>query len=107
MGEPSSAARAVHKFGGAALADGAGVRRVGALLASRAPARPIAVVSAIEGVTSALDDIARGAAAGRDELAALRVKHRSHLAQLALEPELLDRHFAELATLLRSIRERG
>ena len=39
---------------GASLADGAGVRRVGALLEARAPDRPIVVVSAVEGVTALL-----------------------------------------------------
>lgn len=103
--EPSKP-RPVHKFGGASLTDGPAVRRVGAILAERVPDRPIAVVSAVEGVTSTLERIALAAAEGRDELGPLRIRHRSLLAQLELDPELLNRHFTELATVLGSIRAR-
>jgi aspartate kinase len=96
----------VHKFGGVSLTDGAAMRRVGAILAERVPDRPVAVVSAIEGVTNALDLAARAAQEGRDELGPVRIRHRSLLAQLALDPEMLNRHFAELATVLGAIRAR-
>jgi aspartate kinase len=80
---------------------------VAAILAARAPDRPIAVVSAVEGVTTMLDRVARAAADGRDELGAVRVRHRSVISQLQLDPELLNRHFTELAAVLASIRGRG
>lgn len=107
MLEHSSKPRPVHKFGGASLTDGPATRRVGEILARRAPDRPIAVVSAIEGVTSSLDAAAFAAAQGRDELGLVRVRHRSVLAQLGLDPEMLNRHFAELATVLGAIRAHG
>ncbi len=101
---PDPTPRPVHKFGGASLTDGPAVRRVGAILAARVHERPVAVVSAVEGVTSALDRVAQAAAEGRDELGPVRVRHRSLLAQLELDPEMLNRHFAELATVLGAIR---
>jgi len=45
----------VMKFGGAALADAAGVRRACALVAARAGERPLVVVSAHRGVTDLLE----------------------------------------------------
>jgi len=99
--------RSVHKFGGASLADGARIRRVGELLVERAPDRPIVVVSAVEGVTTQLDQLAREAAAGAVDMARIRVRHRSLLAQLELDSEQLNRHFAELATVLTAIRAAG
>ncbi|MBM3987806.1 MAG: aspartate kinase [Planctomycetes bacterium] len=104
---PRPAPRPVHKFGGASLTDGPAARRVGELLNARVADCPVAVVSAVEGVTSALDRVAHAAAEGRDELGPVRVRHRSLLAQLELDPEMLNRHFAELATILGAIRSRG
>lgn len=101
------AQRRVHKFGGASLADGDRIRRVGALLVERAPDRPIVVVSAVEGVTAQLDLLAREAAAGVGDMTRMRVRHRSLLAQLELDSEHLNRHFAELSTVLTAIRAAG
>ena len=99
--------RRVHKFGGASLADGACIRRVGALIAERASERPVVVVSAIEGVTTLLDRLARAAALGEADQSPLRVRHRSVLSQLGLDAEMLNRHFAELSTLLDAVRRSG
>jgi aspartate kinase len=96
----------VLKFGGAALADGAGVRRVCEILASRGGTRPIAVVSAALGVTELLDSVARAAAEGRRESDRVRIRHRSLLAQCGLPQELLDRLMGELAMVLDGIRSR-
>lgn len=95
----------VMKFGGAALRDGAAVRRVCALIASAD--RPAVVVSAHHGVTSLLERAAREAAAGRLETDAIRVRHRGLLSQLELDPELLNRHFAELFGVLGEVRTKG
>ena len=103
---PSTLAPVVLKFGGAALADGPGIRRVGSILASRGGARPIAVVSAAAGVTELLLQVAAAAAEGRWELERVRVRHRSLLSQCGLDPELLNRMLAELASVLEGIRER-
>lgn len=94
------------KFGGAALADGAGVRNVCRIVAARSAERPGLVVSAHAGVTEMLDEAARGAARGELEMDGLRVRHRSVLAQLGLDPELLDQHLGELRALLGGIAAR-
>lgn len=99
--------RCVHKFGGASLADGERIRRVGELLVERAPDRPVVVVSAVEGVTAQLDLLAREAAQGVVDMTRMRVRHRSLLAQLELDSEHLNRHFAELSTVLAAIRAAG
>ena len=96
----------VLKFGGAALADGGGIQRVGAILASRGGPRPVAVVSAAAGVTELLIQVAQAAAEGRSELERVRVRHRTLLSQCGLEQELLNRLLAELAAVLEGIRER-
>ncbi len=97
----------MHKFGGAALGDGDGVRRVGAILREHGGAAPVVVVSAHEGVTRMLDAVAHAAADGRLDAAPVRLRHRSILHQLALPAELLDRLLAELATVLAQVRAEG
>ena len=98
----------VHKFGGAALADGSGVRRVCGILRRAREECSVAVVSALAGVTTALDRCADVAARGeRADTRALRQRHRSVLAQLGLDSELCDRHLTELALLLQGIASRG
>jgi len=92
------------KFGGAGLVDGPAVARVCELVA--AEAHTVVVVSAHAGVTSQLESVARAAAAGTLELRALRIRHKSLLAELQLDPELLDRLLAELGQVLYSISER-
>jgi len=97
----------VMKFGGAALADAAGVRRACALVAARAAERPLVVVSAHRGVTDLLEVAARDAARGQVQLDALRIRHRSILARLGLDPELIDRLLAELSAVLARVRSKG
>lgn len=97
----------MHKFGGAALGDGDGVRRVGAILREHGGTAPVVVVSAHEGVTRMLDGVAHAAAQGVLDAAPVRLRHRSILRQLALPPELLDRLLAELATVLAQVRAEG
>jgi aspartate kinase len=58
-------------------------------------------------VTRALDRLGRDAAEGLAvDRAEIRVRHRTLASQLALDPELLDRYLAELATLLRGVQHR-
>lgn len=97
----------VMKFGGASLADGAAVRRVCAVVAQRADQRPAVVVSAHAGVTALLECEARAAAAGKGRGDEVRVRHHTLLSQLGLDPELLDRHLWELASILDELRGRG
>ncbi|MDP6408122.1 MAG: aspartate kinase [Planctomycetota bacterium] len=97
----------VMKFGGAALADGAAVRRVCAVVAGRARQHPAVVVSAHAGVTALLERQARSAAAGHRRSDEVRVRHHTLLSQLGLDSELLDRHLWELASVLDELRGRG
>jgi|SoiMethySBSTD1v2_1073268.scaffolds.fasta_scaffold70944_3 aspartate kinase len=97
----------VMKFGGAALADGPGVERVCALVREQGGPRPVLVVSAHQGVTEMLDTVARSAAEGILEGDRVRIRHRTLLRQLALDSELLDRHFSEFFGLLDGVKQRG
>ena len=105
--EPRSLPPLVMKFGGAALADGAGIRRVGAILAARGGPRPVVVVSAAAGVTELLLQVAQAAVEGRSELDRIRIRHRTLLSQCGLEQELLNRLLVEMASVLEGIRARN
>ncbi len=94
------------KFGGAALADGPAVERAGRIVRDLGGERPVVVVSAHQGVTSLLDSVAHAAAMGQVEGDRIRIRHRSLLRQLGLDSELLNRYFAELASLLAEIGRR-
>lgn len=95
------------KFGGAALCDGPAVQRACRIVQSHGGARPLVVVSAHQGVTDMLDTIARSAAEGHVEGDRVRIRHRTILHQLGLDPELLNRYFVELYALLDEVRRRG
>jgi aspartate kinase len=96
----------VMKFGGASLRDGPAIERsLGIATRATRAGRLLLVVSAQEGVTAQLARAAESALRG--DLApwdALRVRHRSVLAQLALAPDLLDRHLFELRGILSELR---
>jgi aspartate kinase len=96
----------VMKFGGAALRDGPAIERSMRLVAEAARlGRVLVVVSAAEGVTAQLARAAEEAVLGRLEpWDALRVRHRSVLAQLGLPGDLLDRHLVELKVILGELR---
>jgi aspartokinase/homoserine dehydrogenase 1 len=124
----------VHKFGGAALADGASVRRVADLVASircgtlpiappRAepalPERPVIAVSAMAGVTNELLAIAAAAAAGDggttgSRLVALRERHAVAWAEAcagatppATPPAELERIFDRTEAILCAVAGHG
>jgi aspartate kinase len=95
----------VLKFGGASLRDGPAIERsMRFVVRARRESPVLLVVSAQEGVTAqlgrAVDEAARGNLAPWD---ALRVRHRSVLAQLGLEGDLLDRHLFELKAMLEEL----
>jgi aspartate kinase len=96
----------VMKFGGAALKDGPAVERVCAIVRGFGGNRPVVVVSAHQGVTNLLDAVARAAADGEVDRDKVRIRHRSLLRELRLDSELLDRYFAELASILLGIAQR-
>jgi aspartate kinase len=64
------------------------------------------VVSAHQGVTDLLDTVTRSALEGHLEADRVRIRHRTLLRQLALDPDLLDRYFTELFSLLAEVRVR-
>ncbi len=120
----------VFKFGGAALADGPGIRRAVEIVRAHlerdgvqvghedpenesggekgAPgARLLVVVSAHAGVTDLLETVAQAAAEGHLEADRVRIRHRTLLSQLGLDPELLDRHLRELYAILGRIQKTG
>ena len=77
---------AVHKFGGASLADADAVAHAVSIAKEQDP-RSVIVVSALAGVTDALLDGARRAAEGeervlRDTAATLRERHRAIVRKL-------------------------
>lgn len=96
----------VMKFGGASLRDGPAIERSLAVVERAARAgRVLLVVSAQEGVTARLARAAESAVAGDLEpWDALRVRHRSTLAQLGLASDLLDRHLFELRAILEELK---
>jgi aspartate kinase len=94
----------VLKFGGAALRDGPAVRHAARLVREHGGEHPLVVVSAHEGVTSALERAAEEAARGRLEWDPVRIRHRTLLRQLELAPDLLDRLLRELHGVLGEIR---
>lgn len=96
----------VMKFGGAALRDGAGVRRAVRIVAEHGGGAPVVVVSALEGVTDMLVQAARAAVRGEVSVEAVRVRHRGVLQQLGADPERLDIYVRELGLLLDSISAR-
>ena len=96
----------VMKFGGAGLADGPAVQRACRIVAERGGERPIVVVSAHQGVTDLLDTVTRSALEGHLEADRVRIRHRTLLKQLGLDPDLLDRYFTELFGLLAEVRVR-
>lgn len=112
--QPPPTRPTVLKFGGAALADGVGVRRACDLVAERGGPSPIVVVSAARGVTELLDGLwtaasGLGAASTVAEAGArsVRVRHRTLLSELGLDAEFLDRHLRELTWVLAAIRGRA
>ena len=99
--------RRVLKFGGAALADGPSVERVCKIVLQAADQRPVVIVSAHHGVTDLLETVTRAAAQGSLEADRVRIRHRTLLSQLQLDPELCDRHLGEFFHLLSQVQKRG
>jgi len=104
---------AVHKFGGAALADAAAIRDAARIVAGRHAAGPVVVVaSAMRGVTDALLGLVDAADTGRARreaaIAELRRRHADAAAALAADAEtaaalarVIDGAFDELAAAHR------
>jgi len=104
----------VHKFGGSSLADAEAFRHVGGLLRSLKDGRQAVVVSAMQGTTDALIELARAAAgeashSGPEWEAAfesLRTRHLDCAQALELGDHIrdrLERSFADLRHLLEGL----
>lgn len=113
-----SARTVAHKFGGTSVADAERYRHVAQLLLAREEAVQVTVVSAMKGVTDALIDLARAAAAApagdaagpawRERWHELRARHRGAAVSLLGEHaggavEWLDQRFEELAQVLDAV----
>ena len=104
----------VHKFGGSSLADAKAFRHVGGLLSSFADDNQAVVVSAMQGTTDALIELARAAAGAATQSApdweaafdALRRRHLECAKALQVEQTLcgeLEQSFADLKHLLQGL----
>ena len=101
----------ILKFGGAALADAEGVRRVAGIIAARWQESPgedtVVVVSAHRGVTDLLGSAAWAASRGEVDPSGVRVRHRALLRQLDLPGDLLDRYWREWGHFLEGLAHAG
>ena len=105
----SSASPSIWKFGGASLADAAGLRRAGALVAGH-HGRLVLVASALAGVTDLLLDGANRSAAGDERAgaqvaAALLRRHRDVIDALRLPAPARRRLLAALDASVREYRD--
>jgi len=95
----------VMKFGGSSVANRAQIDKVRHIVAAARDRKPVVVSSAHKGVTDALINTARAAAAGEDDGGdAVIAKQREIAESLGCPTDLLDAHFAEIRDLLRGIR---
>ena len=106
-----------HKFGGSSLANAERLRDVARILSTRADARQIVVVSAMQGVTDALIQLIHAAAnrdpAWRSALEALRTRHQDlggstgveFLLNRISDPSLLDLEQSERQAIFLALAE--
>ena len=108
----ASPAIVAHKFGGTSVASADRYRQVGQLLQARPDPLQVTVVSAMKGVTDALIELARLAAAGdaawRTAWQALRQRHHQAAGELLGDQaqdllDWLDGRFDTLADLLQAL----
>lgn len=100
----------VYKFGGSSLGDADRIRHVAGLVAA-APEPPVVVVSAVQGVTDRLSEIARRRGSGRDvgpQLREVGDLHRALATELLREaPALLDRTVRDLDAVIAGLEADG
>ncbi len=97
----------VMKFGGTSVGTAASIRRVCEVIRKRLGRRPVVVVSALSGVTDALESAARAALRGTVSTAALRKRHGDVLRDLSLTHTLVEKELTELEELLRGVQLLG
>ncbi len=95
----------VMKFGGSSVANRAQIEKVRAIVAAASDRTPVVVSSAHKGVTDALINTARDAAAGEDDGGDMVIGKQTAVAEsLGCSLDLLAPLFAEIRDLLRGIR---
>jgi aspartate kinase len=97
----------VMKFGGTSVGTAASIRKVCDIVRSRARKKPLLVVSALAGVTDALEAAARSALRGTLSLVAIRRRHEEVVRDLGLAPGLVAAELRELEELLRGVQLLG
>ena len=102
----------IHKFGGASLADAAGVRRAVEIVLAHRPARQVVVVSAMGGVTDALLEAARRATEGetshvRTAAEQLRTQHSRAARALVPAGDRLDELLARVDAAVDELKPLG
>ncbi|MFK7987228.1 MAG: aspartate kinase, partial [Sandaracinaceae bacterium] len=94
----------VLKFGGSSVANRAQIDKVRAIVHAERGRGPVVVVSsAHKGVTDALVNAARQAAAGDYDPDTVLTRQRAVAAELGCPEGLLDAHYQDIADLLRGI----
>lgn len=93
----------VMKFGGSSVADRSAIETVKAIVEARLSRRPLVVCSAHKGITDALVDAARAAAAGQYRPEAVVDRQRAIATSLGCDDALLAPLYRELSDLLRGI----
>jgi aspartate kinase len=94
----------VMKFGGSSVANRSQIEKVLSIVRGRLDRRPVVVSSAHKGITDALVNAAKLAAAGELARAQSPIeRQREILRELECPSDLLDPYFAELGDLLRGI----
>lgn len=94
----------VMKFGGSSVADRGQIEKVLGIVQGRLRERPVVVASAHKGITDALINAAKAAAAGTDPDHRVIARQNEIAMQLGCDPSLLEPLYAELRDLLRGIR---
>ncbi len=93
----------VMKFGGSSVADEKQIHKVLQIVRGRADRTPVVVSSAHKGVTDALLNAGKRAAAGEPDAAPVVDKQRTVLRGCGCDHDILDPFFREIEDLLRGI----
>jgi len=93
----------IMKFGGTSLRDAPAIKTVCEIVRARLDARPVVVVSAVSGVTDALEVIGRTAVDRSADLGWIRERHETLHEDLDVRESLDPKLFQELEDLCRGI----
>jgi len=96
----------VMKFGGSSLGDASRIKNVCSIIKSKLKEKPVVVVSAVQGITDMLLEIAEKAASGNEvskELEDLKLKHHNILSDLQLDKTMVDSSLQEFFEVIDKI----